>query len=91
MNHLISQYPVTRNYLNRLVEKTGSPLESVVVSANTAHGYLEIFRFFHHLKSETVYLPVLDPSGRALLPSLQILSMLVRARTLRNPSRIAPT
>ncbi len=81
MNHLISQYPVTRDYLNRLVEITGDPLEPVVVSSITAHGgYLEIFRYFRSLKSETVYLPVLDPSGRPLLPPLQILSMLVRTR-----------
>ena len=80
MNYLITQYPVTQEYLNRLAEKTGSPLESIIVSAITAHGYLGIFRYFRHLESETVYLPVLDHSGRPLLPPLQILSMLVRAR-----------
>jgi glycosyltransferase involved in cell wall biosynthesis len=80
MNHLISYYPVTRSYLNCLAEKTGRPLKSVVVSAITPYGYLGIFRYFRRLESETVYLPVLDPSGRPLLPPLQILSILIRAR-----------
>jgi len=80
MNYLITQYPVTNDYLERLSEKIGGPIEVVVVSTITARGYVSIFKYFRSLKSTTVYISVLDLSARPLLPPLQILSMLVRAR-----------
>lgn len=80
MNHLLSQYPVTQDYLDRLKQAFGDPLELIIVSNITAKGYREVFRFFRKLKSETIYLPVLDLSSQPLLSPLQILAMIARAR-----------
>ena len=80
MNYLITQYPVTNDYLKRLSRQTGEPLEPVVVSTITARGYLSVFRHFSSLVSDSIYIPVIDSSAQPLLPPLQILSMLVRAR-----------
>lgn len=80
MNYLITQYPVTHNYLARLSEKVGEPIEPVVVSTITARGYASVFNHFRRLESEAVYIPVLDLSALPLLAALQILSMLVRTR-----------
>ena len=80
MNYLITQYPVTQDYLERLSEKIGEPMEAVVVSTLTARGYLSVFKHFRSLKSAAVYIPVLDSSAQPLLPPLQILAMLVRTR-----------
>ena len=80
MNYLITQYPVTHDYLERISEKISEPIESVVVSTITARGYLSIFKFFRSLKSNAIFISVIDSSAQPLLPPLQILSMLVRAR-----------
>ena len=80
MNHLLSQYPVTQDYLDSLKQAFGDPLELIIVSNITAKGYGEGFRFFRKLKSETIYLPVLDLSSQPLLAPLQILAMIARAR-----------
>jgi len=80
MNYLISQYPLTRNYVERLSKKIGKPLESVVISTITAKGYLEVIRYFRRLKSDNVYISVFDSSAQPLLAPLQVLSMLVRTR-----------
>ncbi|NQU57972.1 MAG: glycosyltransferase, partial [Rhodospirillales bacterium] len=80
MNYLISQYPVTHDYLDRLSEITGTPLQSVVVSTITAQGHLAILRRFRALKCDVVYIPAIDASALPLLAPLRILSMLVRTR-----------
>ena len=80
MNHLITQYPVTRDYLERLSKQIGEPIEPVVVSTITARGYLNVFRHFRSLEGTAVYVPVIDSSAWPLLAPLQILSLLVQAR-----------
>ncbi len=80
MKHLITQYPLTRDYLDRVTSQIGEPLEQVVVSTISAGGYFQLFKFFWRIKSDGVYLPVLDRSGGPLLSPLQILSMLIRTR-----------
>lgn len=80
MNHLITQYPVTHDYLGRISEKIGAPIEQLVVSTITARGYFSIFRYFRSLKSDAVFVPAIDSSTQPLLPPLQILSMLTGAR-----------
>jgi len=81
MNCLITQYPVTRQYIERLSDKIGGPLRQVVVSTITAKGYFEIFKFFRNLKTESIYLPIVDPSGWPLAGLLQVLSMVVKANS----------
>lgn len=81
MNCLITHYPVTRQYLERLTSKIGQPLQQVVVSTITAKGYLDIFRSFRKLKAESIYLPIVDPSGWPLVGLLQVLSMIVEAKS----------
>lgn len=78
MDYLISQYPVTQDYIQRLSKNTGKPLEPVVVSTLTARGYISVFKNFRRLNSEAVYIPVTDVSSEPLLAPLQILAMLVR-------------
>jgi len=81
MNCLITQYPVTRQYLERLSDKVGGPLRQVVVSTITAKGYFEIFKYFRNLKTDSIYLPIVDPSGWPLVGLLQVLSMVVKANS----------
>ncbi|NQU60322.1 MAG: glycosyltransferase [Rhodospirillales bacterium] len=83
MSYLISQYPVTHDYLDRLSKKTGEELETLVVSTITAQGYLAIFNFFRTLESESVYIPIFDKSTEPLVPPLRLLAMLVRTRRRR--------
>lgn len=78
MKHLVSQYPVTREYLDKISEIADGPVETVVVSTITARGYIGILQQFLRLKSEGIYVPVFDAASRSLLPPLQILSMLAR-------------
>jgi glycosyltransferase involved in cell wall biosynthesis len=89
MNVLITQYPVTRSYLDGLTAVVGQPLRSIVVSTITARGYLEIFRAFRGIEADSIYLPVHDSSGWPLLPPLQVLSMLSPAnrRFVVDPDR----
>lgn len=79
-DYLISQYPVRRDYLQRVSAMVGKPLEPVIVSAITAKGYLKVLRHFRDLSAEAIFIPVIDPSGRPLLAPLELLSMLVRTR-----------
>ena len=80
MKHLITQYPLTLDYRDRVTRQIGEPLEQVVVSTISAGGYFQLFKFFRRIKSDGVYLPVLDRSGGPLLSPLQILSMLISTR-----------
>ena len=80
MNHLITQYPVTQDYLERLSELIGELVKPVVVSTLTTRGYLSLLQHFRSLVSESVYIPVIDPSAQMLLPPLQVLSIFVRVR-----------
>jgi len=80
MNYLITQYPVTQDYIDRLSAKTSGPIEPVVVSTITAKGYLSVFRQLRALKSTALFVPAIDSSAQPLIPPLQILSMLVRSR-----------
>jgi len=80
MNYLITQYPVTRDYLERLQASIDDPVESIVVSGISPRGYFNIYRLFRSLKCDAVFLPGHDPSTRPLLAPLQILAMLVKTR-----------
>lgn len=76
MKHLISQYPVTRDYIEKIKGIIGDDLEPVVVSTITAAGYLGVLKYFWRLSSEGIFLPVIESSGRPLLAPLQILVQL---------------
>ena len=80
MNYLISQYPLTRTYLERLSEITGEANDPIVVSTISSRGYWSIISQFRKIESDTLFIPVLDSSSKPLLAPLQILSMFVRAR-----------
>ncbi|HEX9701315.1 MAG TPA: glycosyltransferase, partial [Rhodospirillales bacterium] len=80
MNYLITQYPITRRQLDDLSRLVGEPLVPVVVSTITARRYLDVFRMFHRMTAEKIYLPVLNSSGWPLLPPLEVLSMLAPAK-----------
>ena len=80
MNLLLSQYPVTREYLERLSSAIGGPLEPVAVSTITAKGYRDIYDYFRELRAEVIYLPVFDQSSRPFVPMLQLLAVLTRSR-----------
>lgn len=56
---------------------TGEAIKPIVVSTITAGGYLNVFKYFRNLRSEAIYVPIIDSSAQPLLPPLQILSMLV--------------
>ena len=87
MNYLITQYPVTRIYLERLSELIGEPIEPVVVSTITARGYFSVFKHFRSLEATAAYVPIIDLSAQSLISPLQILSMFVKAqrRFIINP------
>ena len=89
MNVLITQYPVTRTYLDGLTAAIGQPLRPIVVSTITARGYLEILKAFRRIKADSIYLPGLDSSGWPLVPPLEVLSMLapVNRRFVIDPDR----
>ena len=80
MNHLIAQYPVTRDYLERLQTAIGAPVEPIIVSAILSRGYLSIYHQFRSINSDAVYLPGHDPSIRSLLAPLQILAFMIKAQ-----------
>lgn len=79
MNYLISQYPLTQDYIHRLSDITDGDIEPVVVSAITASGYISVLRRFSKMKCVNVYIPVPDASSEPLLAPLQILGMFARA------------
>lgn len=81
MNYLISQYPVTHDYLERLSKISDAPMESMVVTTITARGYLAVLKSFRNLESDSLYIPAIDSSAQPLLAPLQILSMFARARS----------
>lgn len=77
---LITQYPLTNELHNKFNEITGRELEQVVVSTLTTSGYLGLLKFFLSKKADHLYIPVVDSSGAPLLPLLQIIALLVRAK-----------
>jgi glycosyltransferase involved in cell wall biosynthesis len=80
MRHLISQYPLTQQYIQHLSTIIGGPVEPVVVSTITAKGYSSLLRHFHNLRAEAVYIPVADAASKSLIPPLQILAIISKAK-----------
>jgi glycosyltransferase involved in cell wall biosynthesis len=78
-NCIITQYPLSTSYLDRFRRTFGDAPEQIVVSNITARGYLDIIRRFRAIAAAVVYVPVVDPTGRALVPPLEILSLFCRA------------
>ncbi len=79
-NYLVTQYPLTTNYIERFTERLGVKPEQIVISNITAGGYLDVLGVFRALKVDTLYLPVVDETGRVLLPLLKVLCLFSRAR-----------
>ena len=80
-SYLLTQYPLTTDYMDRFREKIGDRPVHIVVSNISAESYFDIFKYFLSLQAETIYLPVVDETSRVLLPLLKILSL------ISNPSR----
>ena len=80
-SYLLTQYPLTTDYMDRFRDKVGDRPVHIVVSNISAKSYFDIFKYFLSLQAETIYLPVVDETSRVLLPLLKILSL------ISNPSR----
>ncbi len=80
-SYLLSQYPLTTDYMDRFRETIADQPEHIVVSNISAESYFGIFKYFLSLQAETIYLPVVDETSRVLLPLLKVLSLIC------NPSR----
>ncbi len=77
---IITQYPLTTNYVDRFSEKFNSHPEQVAITNITARGYFDILRFFRNLRADVIYLPVVDEAGRSLMPLLKVLCLFTRAK-----------
>ena len=78
-NLIITQYPLSTTYVDEFVQCFQDNPRQIVVSNVTARGYLDVLRYFRGLSAETIYIPVIDETGHALIPPLQILALLARA------------
>lgn len=79
-SYIISQYPLTLNYLDRFSEAIGERPEALVISNITASSYLSIFWHLLRLKAHVLYLPMVDNATTPLMPVLKCLSIVVRAK-----------
>jgi len=76
---LISQYPVTADYLSRFRAHSGEDAENIVVSNITASGYRELFAYLRNIKTGVVYIALVEATALPVIPPLVMLSHLIPA------------
>jgi len=77
---LISQYPLTADYLLRFKEQTGETPETIVVSNITADGYMELYRYFRTIRKQKLYIALVDFSTHPATPPLVMISWLITVK-----------
>jgi len=77
---LISQYPLTADYLLRFKEKNGETPETIVVSNITADGYMGLYRYFRTIKKQKLYIALVDFSTHPATPPLVMISWLISVK-----------
>ncbi|MEE9543993.1 MAG: hypothetical protein V3V55_00150 [Rhodospirillales bacterium] len=54
-SYLLTQYPLTTDYMDRFRETIADRPEHIVVSNISAESYFDIFKYFLSLQAETIY------------------------------------
>lgn len=75
---ILTQYPLTKENLEKYSKAANKDLDQVIISNITAGGYLQIWKYFRRLVAKSVYLVATEPNIQPLLPAYKILSLMAR-------------
>jgi len=81
-NVAVTYYALTRDYLDRLQDSLGVPVENLVVSAIHGRGTLDILRQLAASSFDTIYLPCPSRDWMPFLPMLQVIARLPRSNRI---------
>ena len=79
-NYIISQYPLTDEYLERFSERFGILPKPIILANIVDPGYLGILRNLRSIRAHTIYVPAQDSMSESMLPLLEILGLFIPAR-----------
>ena len=81
---VLSNYPLSRDYRERLERLCGGPLRFINVAELRQVSMTTLLRGLVSLDARQVLVATEDSAGAALLPVMEVLAALTRARTLRS-------